>query len=121
MKENGYCAFCKSPKKFYSKSSRVFFHIVLALFLGVAFNYLWTLELDPRALFFSVIILFLLEMYQKFRWRLSVICHKCGFDPVLYIKDPSLACEKVKVRLEERQKNPLKNLFNPIKLPFRKT
>lgn len=121
MKTHGYCAFCKSPKLFYERKHISMLHVVLSLVVALCINYALTLEFGPSFLLIFSANLILAEMYIQFRWRMFVICQKCGFDPVVYVKNKNLACSKVKEKLEERKKDEIKNLFFPLKLPTRKS
>ncbi|MCB9026839.1 MAG: hypothetical protein H6625_11010 [Bdellovibrionaceae bacterium] len=58
---------------------------------------------EPVVLVFFVIYLAIAEVFIQIRWRLSVVCPHCSFDPVIYIKNPELACQKVKNRLDLRK------------------
>lgn len=121
MKTRGFCAFCKSPKWYYAHKHLKWTHTFFSLLLALCFNYVATFEFGPSFLFIFGMNLIVAEMILQIRWRMSVICQKCGFDPVLYVKDQNLACNKVKQKLDERKKDEIKNVFFPLKLPFRKS
>lgn len=121
MKTQGYCAFCKSPKIYYNRKHISLIHIVLSFISAMCISYFLTFEFSPVFMLIFSVNLILSEIYVQFRWRMFVICQKCGFDPVLYIKDKQLACQKVQIKLEERSKDEIKNLFFPLKLPTRKS
>ncbi|MGZ3768021.1 MAG: hypothetical protein ACXWRZ_02325 [Bdellovibrio sp.] len=74
-------------------------------------------QYDPRVMIVFVICLAISEVFVKIRWRLSVVCRQCGFDPVLYIKDSELAVQKVKVQLDMRKQDPKYLLAKPLNLP----
>lgn len=78
--------------------------------------FLWG-EFDPRVFIVFVICLAAAEIFVQLRWRMSVICQKCGFDPVLYAKSPSLAASKVKEQLERRKQDPRYLLSGRLNLP----
>lgn len=77
---------------------------------------LWQ-QYDPRAIIVFVVCLAISEVFVKIRWRLSVVCRQCGFDPVLYLKDPEAAALKVKDQLVVRQQDPKYLLSRPLNLP----
>lgn len=77
---------------------------------------LWQ-EYDPRVIVVWVIGLAISEVFIKIRWRLSVVCRQCGFDPVLYLKQPEVAAQKVKEQLELRRQDPKYLLAKPLNLP----
>ncbi|MGE3758086.1 MAG: hypothetical protein AB7H97_10030 [Pseudobdellovibrionaceae bacterium] len=114
---NCYCAFCKSPRRIFTKKKIGILNVILSLVSGLALGYLIFMEFDPRALLFSVMFLALAEGFIQLRWRLSVICSQCGFDFVLYVKTPSVAAEKVRLHLENRKNDPRYLLATPLNLP----
>ncbi len=76
--------------------------------------------LDPRAGIFFVLFLICSEIFVQARWRLSVICQSCGFDPILYKKNQNQAAQNVKIFLAEKKKNPENLLRKPLNLPVLK-
>ena len=74
-------------------------------------------EFDPRVLLIFVAFLAIAEIFVQFRWRLTIVCKHCGFDPVLYLKDSEKAVAKVKLRLDQRQKDPASLLAEPLQIP----
>lgn len=46
-----------------------------------------------------------------------MFCKQCGFDPILYIKDPAKAAEKVEIHLAKRRDDPRYLLARPLNLP----
>jgi len=47
----------------------------------------------------------------------NIVCNHCGFDPVLYVRNPEKAAEKVNRKLQERKNNPASVLARPLHLP----
>lgn len=74
-------------------------------------------QFDPRVIIAFVVCLAISEVFVKIRWRLSVVCCQCGFDPVLYLKEPTLAVQKVKLQLDLRKQDPKYLLAKPLNLP----
>jgi hypothetical protein len=74
-------------------------------------------EFDPRVMLIFVAFLAIAETFVQIRWRLTIVCKHCGFDPVLYIKDSEKAVVKVKARLDQRQKDPASWLAEPLQIP----
>lgn len=74
-------------------------------------------DFDPRVMIVFVVCLAFSEAFIKLRWRLSMFCSQCGFDPVLYIKHPNKAAEKVKAHLDRRKEDPKYLLARPLNLP----
>lgn len=114
-----YCAFCKTPHRVYPKKGIGATHLLMALTLTVCFMWgywgTWNLQAIPILL----ISIFLSEVITHFRWRLALICRQCGFDPLIYKKNPNLAAKKVKHYLERRKLDPGFLLAPAIKLPKR--
>lgn len=116
-RHNCYCAFCKSPRRIYRKKNISFLNMIgSALASTVVMFALWQ-EYDPRVLVIFVLCLAISEVFVKIRWRLSVVCRQCGFDPVLYLKQPEAAAQKVKDQLEVRRQDPKYLLAKPLNLP----
>ncbi len=72
---------------------------------------------DPRVCIVFVVCLAIAEVFVKLRWRLSVVCRQCGFDPVLYKKNPMDAALKVRSQLDLRRQDPRYLLVKPLILP----
>lgn len=77
---------------------------------------LWSV-FDPRVLVIFAIFLGITETFIQIRWRLSVSCKQCGFDPVLYVKEHDKAAEKVTAHLKKRRLDPKYLLARPLNLP----
>lgn len=114
-----FCAFCRIPRRVYVKKHVTLTNIFLSLAMSLLFSLLVWQRLDPRGIFVFVIGLSAAETFIQVRRRLSLCCPYCGFDPVVYMNNPSQAARSVKSHLEERQgspqsllssKNPLLNL-----------
>lgn len=101
-----FCAFCKTPRKVYTKRRINFFNILGSAFGSLVLMYAMFQGFDPRVLLVFVVLLAVSEIFVQFRWRVTIVCRHCGFDPVLYIKNPTAAADKVKIRLERRKNDP---------------
>ncbi|MCB0390978.1 MAG: hypothetical protein KDD58_06800 [Bdellovibrionales bacterium] len=119
ISEKVFCAFCKLPRHFYNKKHIDWTNVALSSFCSVVLMFAIWQGFDARIMILFVMCLMVAESFVQIRWRLSVVCPHCNFDPVTYIKDPHLACEKVKKKLESRvesgdyllsNNNPFKNL-----------
>lgn len=116
-KNNCYCAFCKTPRRIYRKKSISFMNVVgSALASVVVMMALWQ-QYDPRVMIAFVVCLAISEVFVKLRWRLSMTCRQCGFDPILYKKDHVAAAAKVKMHLDLRKEDPKYLLAKPLNLP----
>lgn len=91
----------------------------LVLF-GIICTYAVFKSLDPRGLFFVGILLIIGEAFSQAKWRTSMICRNCGFDPVVYIRSPEQAGLKIKAFLDKRADSPEHLLRPPVVLPLRK-
>lgn len=72
---------------------------------------LWR-EPDPRGLVVFAFCLAAAEIAMQLRWRMSLLCPVCGFDPVVYLKDPAKAASQVKSHMETRRQDPA-SFFKP--------
>ncbi len=112
-----YCAFCRSSRRVYSNRGVTLGHLVGGLIWAVIFTYGYFRELDFRGVFIFLVILAVSEIFLRIRWRLQIVCPHCGFDPVLYLKDPEMAATRVRVFLEERRLDPSFLLAPRLTLP----
>lgn len=116
-RQDCYCAFCRSERQVYTKRNiRVTDILGSALGAGVAMMAIWQ-EFDPRVMLIFVLFLAIAETFVQVRWRLTITCPLCGFDPVLYLKDSTRAVEKVKIRLDKRKMDPSSLLAKPLQIP----
>lgn len=105
----------------YFKRKRLGILNILGAFTGaMAFNYIFRHQIDPIVFVIFVANLFIIELALQIRWRMSLICHECGFDPVIYKRNPELACRIVKSKIDLRKADPIKTTFYPLMLPKRK-
>lgn len=114
---NCYCAFCKSQRHIYRKRNINLINVIASALAAVVIMFVIWQAFDPRAIIAFVVCLAISEVFIKIRWRLSVVCRTCGFDPVLYIKDAPAAAEKVRVRLDDRKQDINYLLARPLNLP----
>ncbi|MBX2993501.1 MAG: hypothetical protein KF681_01715 [Bdellovibrionaceae bacterium] len=115
-----FCAFCRVPRQVYKKK-RIGAADVFAAFLGAAvLTALIFQEFDARGIFFFVGLLFISETFIQLRWRTGVVCPHCGFDPVLYVKEPEKAAAKVRAHLDKRADDPARFLGPAMHIPSRR-
>ncbi|MNJ98537.1 hypothetical protein D3C87_163040 [compost metagenome] len=74
-------------------------------------------QYDPRVMIVFVVCLAISEVFVQIRWRLSMTCRQCGFDPILYKKDHAAAALKVREQLDRRKEDPKYLLAKPLNLP----
>ncbi len=77
-------------------------------------------NIDTRGLFILAFILITGEVCAQIKWRGSMICNNCGFDAVLYVRNPEAAGLKIKEFMEYRSTRPEYLLRPSIPLPKRK-
>ncbi|MNS83612.1 hypothetical protein D3C72_1174050 [compost metagenome] len=116
-KKNCYCAFCKTPRRVYRKKSISFLNAFASGAAAAVFMMLMWQQWDPRSIVVFVVCLAISEAFVKIRWRLSMVCRQCGFDPILYIKDVDAASLKVREHLDRRKQDPRYLLSKPLNLP----
>lgn len=106
VKADCFCAFCSSQRTIYAKKHvdlvNWFWTVLFAASVGVASGHWW----DPRSILVVSVGMVVSEAFIYIRWRSSVVCRACGFDPVLYRKSPEKASEKVRAFYEERALDP---------------
>jgi len=88
--------------------------------LGVTLTYTVYKSLDPRGLFFIGILLLTGEAFTQTKWRTSMVCRNCGFDPVIYVRNPEQAGLKIKAFLDKRAESPAHLLRRPVVGPIKK-
>ncbi|AFY01249.1 hypothetical protein [Bdellovibrio bacteriovorus] len=116
-RHNCYCAFCKSPRRIYRRKNISLMNILGSALASVVIMFALWQQYDPRVMVAFVVCLAISEVFVKIRWRLSVVCRVCGFDPVLYLKAPEQAANKVKEQLDIRRQDPKYLLAKPLNLP----
>lgn len=116
-RHNCFCALCKTPRRIYRKKNISFMNLLASALASVVLMFAIWQQYDPRVMIVFVVCLAISEVFVKIRWRLSVVCRQCGFDPVLYLKQPEAAAQKVKEQLETRKQDPKYLLAKPLNLP----
>lgn len=116
-KTNCYCAFCRTPRRMYLKKNIGFANVMYSFIAALIAMYALWQDFDPRFLVIFAVFLAFTETFIQIRWRLSVFCKQCGFDPILYVKNPEAAAEKVTAHLQKRRADPNFLLAKPLNLP----
>jgi hypothetical protein len=115
-----YCAFCKVERKVYANKHLPFVSIIGLVLLGIVMTFAVFKSLDPRGLAFVGTLLIIAEIFAQTKWRASMICRNCGFDPVIYVRSPEQAGLKIKAFLDKRKESPDFLLRPPVVLPVKK-
>ena len=96
LRNRCYCAFCKTERKVYSKKHVDLTNVLGASFLATSLSYLYWGELDPRGLMLFGVLILVAEVFVYSRWRSSLVCKMCGFDPIMYKRSPQEASKAVR-------------------------
>jgi hypothetical protein len=101
-----YCAFCGTKRSVYNKKHITFGNGIETLVLSLLLMLLLFEGIDFRVIMIWVVFLTISEILIQFRWRLSVNCGKCGFDPILYKQSPEKASALVKNHIDRARLSP---------------
>jgi hypothetical protein len=105
-KSECFCAFCKSKRHVYKKKHASMTNFVAVLGFSFCLSTgLWTWW-DPRSIVIFAVGLVFAETFIYLRWRFSVVCNLCGFDPVLYRRSRDEARDRVRQFYEKRIQDP---------------
>lgn len=115
-----YCAFCKNTRKVYTSKHLGMMGIVGMVLLSYVMTHAIWHQPDPRGLVILGALLLGGESCTQLRWRQSLLCQHCGFDPVLYMKSPDLAAVKIKAYMKMRSETPEFLLKPALNLPTRR-
>jgi hypothetical protein len=105
-KKSFYCAFCKTPRRSNLKRSVTLVEVSFCLVGSVLLSFLFWQKFDFKIFALFAILVCILEFFCQLKWRVSIMCSQCGFDPVLYLKDKDKAVLKIKAHLEKRKQDP---------------
>jgi hypothetical protein len=112
-----YCAFCRLERRVYLKRHISAMDAFLAAITSLMMSFVIWQTFDPRAALFFAFCLGVGEIFILFRWRFSIACPHCGFDPILYKRDHEAAASRVKTYMRNRRNDPLSVFNPPPKLP----
>ncbi|MFN3455338.1 MAG: hypothetical protein ACK41T_10300 [Pseudobdellovibrio sp.] len=115
-----YCAFCKNTRKVYTSKHLNFAGIISLVVLSYIVSYLIWGGPDVRGLGILAILLVVTEGFTQLRWRQSMICLNCGFDPIVYLRDPQAAAQKIKDFMKYRAERPEYLLKPAVHMPVRR-
>lgn len=105
-KKSFYCAFCKSPRKAFLRKNVTFVEILFCIVASSLVSLMFWQTIDLRLVAVLFIFLGFAEVFLQIKWRLSVVCPYCGFDPVLFKSDKDKAAQRIKIHMERRKRNP---------------
>jgi hypothetical protein len=95
--------------------------IVGMVVLSYVMTYVIWQQPDIRGLVILAALIMSAEGATQLRWRQSVVCQNCGFDPVVYMKSPELAGMKITEFLKIRSESPEFLLKPALNLASRRT
>lgn len=98
--EKVYCAFCKLERGVCRKKHVSWTNVVLAALCSLLIMYVVWGGAEPKAVIVFAIALMFAEVFVHLRWRMTMPCPHCHFDPVLYKRDPEMASKHVKAHLD---------------------
>lgn len=119
QRKSCYCAFCKVERKVYRHKHLAIVDVIGLVILGITITFAVYKTLEPRGLFFIAVLLLVGEAFAQTKWRTSMVCRNCGFDPVVYVRNPEQAGLKIRAFLDTRAESPAHLLRLPVQLPKR--
>lgn len=100
-----YCAFCRLERNVCSKKHLGWTNVVLCALVSIlAMTLIWG-EFDPRVIIIFAVAAIIGEIFVRMRWRMTLPCPHCAFDPLLYKTNRSEASARVKVKLDSVKAN----------------
>lgn len=107
MVRKSFCVFCTLPLKVYTKKHVVLPELGVFSLVSIIFTYLVWGEFHFAGLIVFSLLTMAAEIVHRMRWRSSIKCKGCGFDPVVYKANPEQAASIVKAVLAARKQDPL--------------
>lgn len=117
--EKRICAFCHLPIKVYLKKDLTLGEGLLTMGLCGFFCVLLWGQISEFVFFAGLVVLGIMQIFVRMRWRASLICSHCGFDPLIYKKAPAEAARRVNRFIKRRNENPSYLLRSKPKIPKR--
>lgn len=100
------CSFCKLGRRIYRKKEVSLFDVlILFVITGLLAFAIWDGP-DLRSMLIFSALAFALQIFLRVRYRESVKCPHCGFDALLYKRNPEQAASKVNAFMARRKDNP---------------
>ncbi len=116
VSQKTFCAFCSLPVKVYGKQHVAIAELGVFSFVSIVFTFLVWGEFHFVGLMVFALLVTTAELIHRMRWRGSVKCKGCGFDPVIYKTNPEQAAQLVKIQLAARKQDPLYMLKSQPKI-----
>lgn len=111
-----FCAFCKIPRRVYLKKHIGFVNVFFAILGCLPLMYFMWGGFDARIFIIFTLFLCIGETFVLIRWRLSMKCPYCSFDPILYKKNRKLLIKNIQDTLVKARRSPISLLSanNPL-------
>jgi len=101
LKQKIFCAFCRLERRIYTKKSIDWTNVLLAFLAANLMMFILWQQPDARMIIFFVMFLACAEVFIRIRWRMSLPCQHCAFDPLLYKIDREETVRRVKAHLDQ--------------------
>lgn len=115
-----FCAFCSLPYRSYKQKHVGWKEVLLATAFSMPLMWMLWQRVHVLGFLMWASVLLFSEVLLRIRWRASIQCGHCGFDPILYKTSPARAAETVKGFLEKRKSDPHYLLKPQPLLPVRR-
>lgn len=112
--ETRFCAFCRTPRKIYLQKTISIRNVINCLALSLLLMLLIWQNWNPKIIPVFVVLLGINHFSIQWKWRISLNCPHCGFDPLLYLTDRPRVVQKVKTTIENRHNDNQNGLNFPL-------
>jgi hypothetical protein len=106
LRSERFCAYCKAKRRIYNKKHVTLTNVAGAVIFALFSTYAYAGGPDPVGIMIFCIFILLAEIFVYMRWRMSIVCSLCGFDPILYKRSPAKASARVAEFFKEQVENP---------------
>jgi hypothetical protein len=106
VKTEVYCSFCSLPHKVYAQKHVSPLGLGAFAVISVIVSYAGWHEFHWLACLLFITMAGWAEFVYQMRWRHSVNCKNCGFDPLVYKKNPEDAAQLVNEFMALRRGDP---------------
>lgn len=106
LREECFCAYCKTKRRVYAKKHVTLTNVLSAAIFALLGTYAYSGNPDPIGIMVFCIFILGAEVFIYLRWRMSIVCSLCGFDPILYKRSPAKASARVGEFFKEQVDNP---------------
>ena len=104
--EKRYCVCCEADRLVYTKKGVGWKDAGFALALTLVMMFMFFQTFAPEAFIIFPSLLIIMEIVIQLRFRLGIVCQYCGFDPGVYLKNPSEAVHRMQAHVEKLKLEP---------------